>query len=338
VVHIQKVPLQGFFSVPAESVCGAYCNVKVKSKKGEDLFRVGLRIDADTIRGTQEGVPNLLKVLAEHRVKATFFFSVGPDNMGRNIWRLFRPEFLSKMWRTKATKLYGWDILLKGTFWRGPLIGKKLGHLFKAAASEGHELGLHAWDHYRWQTHIESMASEAIYHELLQGFEVIQESAGTSPVCSAAPAWRITEQALLEKAKFPFRYNSDCRGFSVFYPAVKGKTLSQPQIPTTFPTYDEAVGRDGVTHENYNEYLIFLMREESLNVLTIHAEVEGMSYLSLFQEFLRQLRARGGQVVCLGELLPPADQIPRAVIGRRRVEGREGWLSVQQGNGEVRGD
>ena len=302
------------------------------------MFRVGLRIDADTIRGTQEGIPNLLKVLAEHRVKASFFFSVGPDNMGRNIWRLFRPEFLWKMWRTKATRLYGWDILLKGTFWRGPLIGKKLGYLFKTAASEGHELGLHAWDHYHWQRHIGRMAGEAIYHQLLQGFEVIQEWTGTSPVCSAAPAWRITEQALLEKAKFPFRYNSDCRGTSIFYPVVKGKTLSQPQIPTTLPTFDEVLGREGVDREHYNEYLISFMREESLNVLTIHAEVEGIFYLSLFQEFLRQLRVRGGHVVRLGDLLSPADQIPRAVIGKQRVEGREGWLSVQQGNGEVKGD
>jgi undecaprenyl phosphate-alpha-L-ara4FN deformylase len=258
--------------------------------------------------------------------------------MGRHIWRLIRPEFLWKMWRTKATKLYGWDILLRGTLGRGPLIGKELGHVLKATAFEGHELGLHAWDHYRWQTHIESMAGEAIYRELLQGFEVIHESAGTFPGCSAAPAWRITEQALLEKAKFPFRYNSDCRGSSIFYPVVKGKTLPQPQIPTTFPTYDEVVGRDGVTRKNYNEYLTSLMKPESLNVLTIHAEAEGMAYLGFFREFLQQLQTRGGQVVCLGELLPPADQIPRAVIGRQRVEGREGWLSVQQGNGEMRGD
>jgi undecaprenyl phosphate-alpha-L-ara4FN deformylase len=302
------------------------------------LFRVGLRIDVDTFRGTQEGIPNLLKVLAEHRIKASFFFSVGPDNMGRNIWRLFRPEFLRKIWRTKATKLYGWDILFKGTLWRGPLIGKKLGHLFKVAASEEHELGLHAWDHYRWQTHIENIASEAIYRELLQGFEVIQECTGTSPVCSAAPAWRITEQTLLEKTKFPFRFNSDCRGTSIFYPVIKGKTLSQPQIPTTLPTFDEVLGREGVDREHYNEYLISLMREESLNVLTIHAEVEGISSLGLFKEFLAELQNRGGHVVPLGKLLPPADQIPRAVIGREKVEGREGWLSVQQDDGEVRGD
>ena len=298
------------------------------------MIRVGLRIDVDTFRGTQVGVPNLLKVLAEHRLKGTFFFSVGPDNMGRHIWRLLRPEFLRKMWRTKATKLYGWDILRRGTLWRGPLIGRKLGHVFKATACEGHELGLHAWDHYYWQTHIESMAGEAIYHELLQGFEVIHESAGTPPICSAAPAWRITKEALLEKIKLPFRYNSDCRGTAVFYPVVKGEVLSQPQIPTTFSTYDEVVGRNGVTRENYNPYLASLMKPESLNVLTIHAEVEGMSCLDLFQEFLNELRIRGIGLVPLGELLPSPDRIAGAVIKKQRMEGREGWVSVQQGNGK----
>ena len=300
------------------------------------MFKVGLRIDVDTFRGTQEGVPNLLKVLAEHRVLGTLFFSVGPDNMGRHIWRLFRPEFLRKMCRTKASKLYGWDILLKGTLWRGPLIAKALGHVLKAAAGEGHELGLHAWDHYRWQTHIERMEGEEIRRQLLQGCKVIQACTGTSPVCSAAPAWRITEQALLEKAKFPFRYNSDCRGTSIFFPVVEGEPLSQPQIPATLPTFDEVLGREGVTQENYNQHLISLMGEESLNVLTIHAEVEGISYLSLFQGFLQQLRARGGHVVCLGELLPPAGQIGSAAMGRQRAVGREGWLSVQLGDSEGR--
>ena len=299
------------------------------------MFPVGLRIDADTLRGTQGGVPNLLKVLAKHQVKGTFFFSVGPDNMGRHIWRLLRPQFLRKMWRTKATDLYGWDTLLKGTLWRGPLIGKKLGHILKDTVREGHEIGLHAWDHYRWQMHIERIGGEVIYQELLRGVEAIHESTGSSPSCSAAPAWRITEEALLEKAKLPFRYNSDCRGFSIFYPVIEGKLLSQPQIPTTLPTYDEVLGRNGVTQKNYNQYLTSLMKRDSLNVLTIHAEVEGMACLSMFQEFLDELRIRGGHLVPLGELLPPADRITRSILGRQRVEGREGWLSIQEGSGDA---
>jgi undecaprenyl phosphate-alpha-L-ara4FN deformylase len=294
------------------------------------LFKVGLRIDVDTFRGTQEGVPHLLKVLAEHHVQGTFFFSAGPDNMGRHIWRLLRPEFLHKMWRTKASKLYGWDVLLKGTLWPGPLISKKLGHVLKAAVDGGHEIGLHAWDHYRWQAQIDRMTGEVIHRDLIQGFEAIRESTGILPLCSAAPSWRITERALLEKAKLPFRYNSDCRGTSVFYPVVDGKALFQPQIPATLPTYDELVGREQVSQKNYNQHLISFMKPESLNVLTIHAEVEGLSCLGLFRESLEQLQNRGGHVVPLGHLLPPADQIARAIIGREKVEGREGWLSAQQ--------
>ena len=256
--------------------------------------------------------------------------------MGRHIWRLLRPEFLRKMWRTKASSLYGWDILLKGTLWRGPLVGKKLGHVLKNAADAGHEIGLHAWDHYRWQTHIEKMPGEVIYQDLLLGLQAIRESTGISPTCSAAPSWRITEQGLLEKAKLPFRFNSDCRGTSLFYPVVHGTGLPQPQIPTTLPTYDELLGRGGLTQEHYNRHLLSLMRPECLNVLTVHAEVEGMSCLNLFREFLTQLRIRDGHPVPLGRLLPPADRITASAIARQRVEGREGWVCVQESGGLAR--
>ena len=48
----------------------------------------GLRVDVDTIRGLSEGVPQILDILYEVGVHATFFVTMGPDRTGRNLFQL----------------------------------------------------------------------------------------------------------------------------------------------------------------------------------------------------------------------------------------------------------
>ncbi len=292
-------------------------------------MRVGLRIDVDTLRGTRQGVPPLLAVLAREKIRASFFFSVGPDNMGRHLFRLLRPAFLKKMLRTRAAGLYGWDIVLRGTLGPGPDISRRAGDVIARTDREGHEVGLHAWDHWAWQARIERMTPAAVRQSLRRGTDRIAALTGKAPVCSAVPAWKCTATVLLEKEKFPFAYNSDCRGTSVFYPVVAGRRLCQPQVPVTLPTFDEVVGHDGVTPAGFNDHLFSRLRPEGLNVLTIHAEVEGIAWLSLFREFLRQVAERGILLVPLGDLLPPAADIAPGLMTPAEIPGREGWLSFQ---------
>ncbi|WP_028582632.1 4-deoxy-4-formamido-L-arabinose-phosphoundecaprenol deformylase [Desulfogranum japonicum] len=294
----------------------------------------GLRIDVDTLRGTRLGVPALLNVLKKQGLKATIFFSVGPDNMGRHLWRLLRPAFLSKMLRSNAPNLYGWNILLRGTLWPGPRIGRRCAAIIRAAAEDGHEIGLHAWDHHHWQTCIQKMQTEAIRRDLEKGKKELEAITGQAVKCSAAPGWRCVDKVLTEKESLGFRYNTDCRGTSIFAPLVNGVQLRQPQIPVTLPTYDELISRKGISATSYNDYLLSLFHPEQLNVLTIHAEAEGIYCLDVFAEFLKKALAQNIFFVPLGDLLDFYPNPAVASLTKGSISGREGWVSFQGMQGE----
>jgi len=293
------------------------------------MSRVGLRVDVDTLRGTRTGVPSLLALFARHHIQATFFFSVGPDNMGRHLWRLARPRFLLKMVRTRAASLYGWDILLRGTLWPGPEIGKHCAPIIRATAGNGHEVGLHAWDHHRWQSRLTCLDQQSLLAEIRKGYNTLADILGTPPDCFAAPAWRVTPDALAVLGQFAFRFQSDCRGWAPFRPVIQGRRFAHVQVPTTLPTYDELIGT-ACTPENYNEHLLAQIRPDHCNVLAIHAEVEGIGCLDLFADFLNKAQQRGIDFEPLGQTLTRTSAIPEAGIVPRTVAGRDGWLAWQE--------
>ena len=307
-----------------------------KSNPAENIYPdgrivLGLKVDVDTFRGTQDGVPGLLKVMRARNVKGSFFFSLGPDNMGRHLWRLLRPTFLKKMLRGNAVKLYGIDILFKGTVWPGPDIGRYLRDILRQTMDDGHEVGLHAYDHYLWQTHLAKARPDRLASQMGKAVDAFERVFGSPPAVSANPGWQLSKEWLEAKDDGRWLYHSDCRGRCAGLPVIDGKTFKTPQIPTTMPTFDEAIGRGGVTESNYNSQIINRLRPGKLNVLTIHAEVEGIAYAELFDDFLDSCARADVAVVPLRDIhqtLVAQGALPALNVKFEDIAGREGALAI----------
>lgn len=292
-------------------------------------MQLAIRVDVDTSIGLREGVPRLLDLFRRRSLRASFFVSFGPDNSGRAIRRLWRPSFLLKMLRTNPFRLYGLRTLLSGTLLPSAPIGEGAPAILRAIVAEGHELGIHGYDHVRWQDCLEKMGAGEVESELSRSIAAYERILGTRPTSSAAPDWRCTASSLEVQEKFDFLYASDVRGFHPFLPVHEGLPFKTPQIPTTLATVDELIGRQ----EDINGFLIDSLRA-GLNVHTIHAEVEGRPYLALFERFLEQVCRKNLEIITLREaarriLDRGLDQLPRLPVTRGNVPGRSGWIACQ---------
>jgi undecaprenyl phosphate-alpha-L-ara4FN deformylase len=296
-------------------------------------MRLALKVDVDTLRGTREGVPALVALLKKHGVGATFLFSLGPDHTGRAIKRVFRPGFVGKVRRTSVVRHYGVKTLLYGTLLPGPDIGRRAGDAMRAVRDDGFEVGIHTWDHIRWQDGVADADAAWTAAEMLRACERFTDVFKAPPTTHGAAGWQMNVHALRLTQRLGFEYCSDGRGTHPHLPVWNAELVRCPQLPTTLPTLDELIGVGNVTEDNVAAHVLELTKEPAPagHVYTLHAELEGMRLLPAFDRLLTGWKAQGwtlGPARALYDTLQPM-ALPRCEVGPGEIPGRSGTLLVQ---------
>jgi undecaprenyl phosphate-alpha-L-ara4FN deformylase len=296
--------------------------------------RIGLKVDVDTLRGTREGVPRLMALFKKHGVDATFYFSVGPDHTGRALRRVFRKGFAEKVARTSVLKHYGVKTLLYGVLLPGPDIGRHAGDVMRSVYDAGFEVGLHSYDHVRWQDRVAGASREWTRREFDRGIDAFVRVFGFPPPSHAAAGWQINDYAMALEREYGMRYASDTRGTEPFYPLLGLETSDCPQLPTTLPTFDELIGLDGIDEMSVAEAVFQrsgTAPRPGLQVFTLHAELEGLLLLDAFEALLIRWQGVGTELVRMEKIHEQAmyQALPCRAVVMQGIAGRSGLLATQ---------
>jgi len=299
---------------------------------------IGLKVDVDTLRGTREGVPRLMALFKTLKVDATFYFSVGPDNTGRALRRVFRKGFAKKVARTSVLKHYGLKTLLYGVVLPGPDIGREAGAIMRSVRDAGFEVGLHTYDHVRWQDYVAKATAAWTRIEFERGMNAFERVFGSYPKSHAAAGWQINAHALELEREYGLAYASDTRGRTPYWPMLPQGPSSCLQLPTTLPTFDELLGRGGIDESNIAEAVLRLSGQgagtqpaNDLHVFTLHAELEGMRLLDAFESLLKSWQAAGAKITRMAAIheLGLQRPVPDQAVMMGEIPGRSGLLAMQ---------
>ena len=295
--------------------------------------RLALKVDADTDRGTRIGIPSLVADCSEFGAAACFMFSLGPDQTGRAISRVFRPGFFSKVSRTSVVQIYGVRTLLNGTLLPAPHIGRRNAPAMRAARDAGFEVGIHCYNHYRWQDYVQAMELAEIRTEFAAARAEFVRIFGEEARTAGAAGWQSNSRSRQVYDEAGLLYSSDTRGARPFFPRIDDTVFRTLEIPSTLPTLDELMGRPEFPDSAIAGHLFSLLRADRLNVFTLHAEIEGMGRRGIFRELLSKCRRSGVEFVRLDDearrILTDRSAVPVCDQLLAPIEGRSGLVATQ---------
>lgn len=264
-----------------------------------------LRIDVDSIQGLAHGVPFYLKLLGELNWKASFFVPMGPNRLVTAAFRrMLDYRFYKQIWYMKPWATYG---RTGSSSHSGSCIGLGNPNMVKRIVEEGHEVGLHGFDHAYVSNRAYAMTAAEYRDQLNRALEACHRVLGRPPVGTASPAWRCCRTMLQVQDSFDFQYAADIFGAIPCLVKTDGYTSPKPQIAASLDTVFPLVMDHRGDHTAVLNEIKYQIISKTYNNLLLHTEYDYVHFGPDMEKLFRWLSDQGYIGVCYRDIASTLD-------------------------------
>ena len=276
-------------------------------------MHLAFRAEVSSLEGALNGVPQILDLLKQYSIKASFILSLGPD-------------FSDSLFKGAVSRT-----LLRG--FSSSNIEKEAEDNLLAIADDGHEVGVSPYDPGGWRSKGAygdmHYTRDAMEHSLA----AFQRLFGRAPRLHGATGWQVNPNLFTLEQSFGFSYASDVRGKTLFFPSLQNVTSLCLQIPTTLPTFDEMLKRDDVGEHNVDQYL-FAESQRVLphgEVFSINADDVARGLLPALERLIVMWKGSQWEFHTFARLVDGLDKsrLKRHRVGWAQVEGLDQHVAMQ---------
>ncbi len=296
---------------------------------------IGIRVDVDFEIGLTKGVPFLLDYFSTQGIGASFYVTMGPDGFRHNRQRVKSHGYIKRLLAFNPLNIitkFGMSYLAKQFLGHPGNVGADHPEILRRISAEGHELGVHGYDHFWWAENIWISKADAIKREMEKGLGALKQTAGIEANVWASPNWRCSLASLQFVDRYGFPYGADSRGVSPFFPVIGDWRGSTIQLPITLPCLHEVRGYLDTADRQaiINDFVSHVT--DTFNIWCIHDYYEGILERELFSMALKELISSGYRLVPIKELLNGID--PRSILScemiKHALPGGRGEISYQK--------
>ncbi len=241
-----------------------------------------LRVDLESYKGIKYGLPNILDLLAEFDLKASFYLVMGGES---NLIELLR--YREKIKGERKIKVYTLKEKLRIALFPCDFVTKNL-NIIRRILREGHELGIHGWKHRAWTRALDKINIEEHIKKAKQKYIKLFSQI---PISFAAPGFRTNMEVIKLLDKYGFKVISDLPGEKPF--KIKGTNIIN--VPVNICGNDNMPIIESLTQKRYNDdkivtHLVHKIKKTKYSVMYIHGLFEGMNKIELLRNLFLKLK------------------------------------------------